>query len=400
MVLAAVTAVGCGEGADVTDPGQISIADAPVSPEVIGSQYIPVEFDPSVMPQGINTEVAVTSTTVLFYGGQTSTDDGGLVAHGDGALLDLPSGELTKTPPWPHGDAPYAPGVVAVGERFVVLGTPCASAAPTDGDPECPAGARAAVLDPQTGSWEALPAPSDHVDVESNAYATVGALGAIGNVAYFSYSDDPSARATILGYDLEGAQWQHLGAYESAIWDHCATATALVRGKASTDGGLVAERLDPSTGEWRSGDGKTSATSPEPDEGPGVEDVDTSQPTVPRLRCAGDQMVAFTAGDGMPSAMYWFNDDTATWYEVPPPELRQGSYPAGVRSDDVLVLWPTDQAGPVQALSAGMWRTLDDMPTLEGPQLARVGDETVVIGREPGAGRFVVGRLVLEVGSA
>jgi hypothetical protein len=389
----------CGDTPDEAS-GAITVETVPAGPEVASATYQEIVLDRDPTNGAINPRMAVATSHVLFYGGATVADEKNteLVAQGHGAVLDLESESVSDTPEWPHGAPPYQPGVVAVDDGFVVLGTPCAERVSPDSDVGCEGPAKFARFDPVRGAWTVLPAPSEQLELGS--YPSVVALGAVDGWAYFTYDDDRDAPTSLLGYDTSGSAWREFGRFASIAAQHCVSSSGLLRGYVEGNE-LKTERLDLESGEWKSTrDGERSKLPTPAAEGAATEFENTGQEPPPLLDCAGDQLLAFNRGVEATEAMYWYVDADSSWYRLPVPATGGIDNPSSALVADTLLLWPEAMAGEPQVLSAGTWQTIEGAPALTQPRVAVAGDSAIVMGRprtdngEPGPLR--IGRVIVE----
>ena len=162
---------------------------------------------------------------LLIWGGQSAESSMTGITFGDGAVLDLGTGEWTDVAdsPFPHGL--YSPEAAFDGTEVVVIGTECDEQipAPTTGILPVCTGPAAAAWDPSENRWRRLPAPpipESRLGVPALA-PTTAAAGDDGEALFV----EGFAGSTIT-WDREGDRW---GTVESPMdgWSwRCADPTA------------------------------------------------------------------------------------------------------------------------------------------------------------------------------
>ena len=160
---------------------------------------------------------------LLIWGGQSADSGMEGVTFGDGAALNLGTGEWTDVADSPFSHGLYSPAAAFDGDEVVVIGTECAEEipAPTTGIlPEC-SGPAAAAWDPSEDRWRRLPAPPIDTGRDGVPHITSGvAAGADGHAVFV---DGISGSA--ITWDRDGNRW---GTIEPPLGDrgvYCADPT-------------------------------------------------------------------------------------------------------------------------------------------------------------------------------
>jgi hypothetical protein len=145
--------------------------------------------------------IAATETHVLVFGG-SSISDGVRISRQDGTVLDRSTEAWNAIAPAPFSEALFAPGVVAYGEDFIVLGHPCERVASSLEIAMCSAtDLEAALYAPRLNSWRKLPPPP--VKADGRTPVAVTGLGVRGDVVTFEIN----ARSPIVQYHGSNDLW-------------------------------------------------------------------------------------------------------------------------------------------------------------------------------------------------
>lgn len=297
----------------------------------------------------------------FLFGGRAN---GRVETVGNGADYDFESAKWSAVPDWPFA-APYAPGVVAVGDdRFLVLGMPCPSQTEDEDSTVCGQNLAAAVFDSKTGEWSKVPAPNLGATGDRKKTAVVRGYGVVGGSALFWVIDD--SNGTMAAYDLGKQTWEEVAfPIGFAIQDYQSKSNndADPDGGASNEvcyvgGNLVAARISmahKTVFSWNLSPELTWTA------GTAIALPDLGQ-AVDVLQCSGSELLFMAAGANGPVVNFlsFLAPDSMSWTTLPTPPIHEFEPRlAAVRSKGTWLLWPTSGADALYLLSPGakVWST-------------------------------------------